>query len=156
MPRIKRSDAEQKQVESAGPEFLEALARGLRADQGGERLVARQAKARRKGSLLLAAPLVRARKGHHRPLAEWAETKGLRRLRCDGRLVAVDGFAAVADAVAQATAPLAAQLAKMGLTEAQIEGVLALSRDVVERVAWEVVPVLAETIIKEELKRLTA
>ena len=44
----------------------------------------------------------------------------------------------------------------MGLTEAQIEGVLALSRDVVERVAWEVVPVLAETIIKEELKRLTA
>ena len=30
MPRIKRSDAEQKQVESAGPEFLEALARGLR------------------------------------------------------------------------------------------------------------------------------
>jgi excinuclease ABC subunit A len=57
------------------------------------RLVARQAKARRKGSLLLAAPLVRARKGHHRPLAEWAETKGLRRLRCDGRLVAVDGFA---------------------------------------------------------------
>ena len=30
MPRIKRSDAEQKLVESAGPEFLEALARGLR------------------------------------------------------------------------------------------------------------------------------
>lgn len=30
MPRIKRSDAEQTLVESAGPEFLEALARGLR------------------------------------------------------------------------------------------------------------------------------
>ena len=57
------------------------------------RLVAQKAKALKKGSLLLAAPLVRARKGHHRPLAEWAETKGLRLLRCDGRLLPVDGFA---------------------------------------------------------------
>ena len=30
MPRVKRSEAEQRLVESAGPEFLEALARGLR------------------------------------------------------------------------------------------------------------------------------
>ena len=30
MPRLKRSDAERQQVELAGPEFLEALARGLR------------------------------------------------------------------------------------------------------------------------------
>lgn len=30
MPRVNRSEAEQKLVESAGPEFLEALARGLR------------------------------------------------------------------------------------------------------------------------------
>ncbi len=57
------------------------------------RLVAKQAKSLKKGSLLLAAPLVRARKGHHRPLAEWAETKGLRLLRCDGKLLKVDGFA---------------------------------------------------------------
>ncbi len=56
------------------------------------RLVAKQAKALKKGSLLIAAPLVRARKGHHRPLAEWAETKGLRLLRCDGKLFEVDGF----------------------------------------------------------------
>ena len=56
------------------------------------RLVAKQAKALKKGSLLIAAPLVRARKGHHRPLAEWAETKGLRLLRCDGKLFKVDGF----------------------------------------------------------------
>lgn len=34
--------------------------------------------------------------------------------------------------------------------------VLALSRDVVERVVWEVVPVLAETMIREEIKRLTS
>jgi len=56
------------------------------------RLVAKQAKSLKKGSLLIAAPLVRARKGHHRPLAEWAETKGLRLLRCDGKLFKVDGF----------------------------------------------------------------
>ena len=57
------------------------------------RQVAKKVKALKKGSLLLAAPLVRARKGHHRPLAEWAETKGLRTLRCDGKLLDVDGFA---------------------------------------------------------------
>ena len=56
------------------------------------RLVAKQAKSLKRGSLLIAAPLVRARKGHHRPLAEWAETKGLRHLRCDGKLLKVDGF----------------------------------------------------------------
>ena len=56
------------------------------------RLVAKQAKSLKKGSLLIAAPLVRARKGHHRPLAEWAETKGLRLLRCDGKLLKVEGF----------------------------------------------------------------
>jgi hypothetical protein len=33
--------------------------------------------------------------------------------------------------------------------------VTALSREIVERVVWEVVPVLAEAIIKEELARLT-
>ena len=35
------------------------------------------------------------------------------------------------------------------------EGVLALSRDIVEQVVWEVVPTLAETLIKEEIRRLT-
>lgn len=48
-----------------------------------------------------------------------------------------------------------AQLEALGLTPAQVEGVLALSRDVIERVVWEVVPVLAETLIKEEIARLT-
>ena len=56
------------------------------------RLVAQKAKSLKKGSLLVAAPLVRSRKGHHRPLAEWAETKGLRLLRCDGKMLKVDGF----------------------------------------------------------------
>jgi excinuclease ABC subunit A len=56
------------------------------------RLVAKKAKSLKKGSLLIAAPLVRSRKGHHRPLAEWAETKGLRLLRCDGKMLKVEGF----------------------------------------------------------------
>lgn len=47
------------------------------------------------------------------------------------------------------------KLSDLGLNKQQIEGVLALSNEVIERVVWEVVPVLAETIIKEELKRLT-
>ena len=51
---------------------------------------------------------------------------------------------------------LATQLSGLGLTEAQVSAVLALSREVVERVVWEVVPVLAETLIKEEIKRLTS
>lgn len=53
-------------------------------------------------------------------------------------------------------ADFGAQLQGLGLNAQQVEGVLALSRDVVERVVWEVVPVLAETLIKEELARLTA
>lgn len=75
--------------------------------------------------------------------------------------------AAAAAAAAQkpaAAAPAAAvalpkelksKLDDLGLTPAQVDAVLALSREVVERVVWEVVPVLAETIIKEELSRLT-
>lgn len=64
--------------------------------------------------------------------------------------------AAAAVQVAGATAALSPKLAELGLTPAQIEAVLALSREVVERVVWEVVPTLAETIIKEEVRRLTA
>jgi len=53
-------------------------------------------------------------------------------------------------------AGLATQLEQLGLTADQVRGVLALSREVVEKVVWEVVPVLAETLIKEEIERLTA
>lgn len=51
---------------------------------------------------------------------------------------------------------LQSKLSDLGLTEAQVSGVLALSREVVEKVVWEVVPALAETMIKEEIARLTA
>jgi CheY-like chemotaxis protein len=58
-------------------------------------------------------------------------------------------------AIAAGANGLAPKLAQMGLTPAQIEGVLALSREVIEQVVWEVVPQLAETLIKEEIARLT-
>jgi len=51
-------------------------------------------------------------------------------------------------------ADFAGKLGGLGLSNAQVEAVLSLSREVVEQVVWEVVPTLAETIIKEELKRL--
>jgi CheY-like chemotaxis protein len=52
-------------------------------------------------------------------------------------------------------ADFASKLGGLGLTPAQIEGVLSLSREVVEKVVWEVVPTLAEAMIKEEISRLT-
>lgn len=50
---------------------------------------------------------------------------------------------------------LSGKLSELGLSPQQADAVLALSRDVVERVVWEVVPQLAETLIKEEIARLT-
>lgn len=47
------------------------------------------------------------------------------------------------------------KLSALGLTAEQVNAVLALSREVVEKVVWEVVPTLAETMIKEEIQRLT-
>ncbi len=49
-----------------------------------------------------------------------------------------------------------ANLRSLGLSEEQVQGVLQLTREAVERVVWEVVPDLAETLIKEEIRRLTA
>ncbi|HEY6079804.1 MAG TPA: response regulator [Polyangiaceae bacterium] len=78
---------------------------------------------------------------------------------------AAAGYAAPAPAPAAAPAPVASgngahadfasKLGGLGLTPAQVEGVLALSREVVEKVVWEVVPTLAEAMIKEEISRLT-
>jgi CheY-like chemotaxis protein len=63
--------------------------------------------------------------------------------------------ASVASGAVATNGQLATQLTSLGLTEAQVTAVLALSREVIEKVVWEVVPVLAETIIQEEIKRLT-
>lgn len=63
--------------------------------------------------------------------------------------------APVATAATAAAAAVAPKLEGMGLTPEQVQGVLALTREVIERVVWEVVPDLAETIIREEIQRLT-
>ncbi len=59
-------------------------------------------------------------------------------------------------ATALIDASMETKLTALGLTKDQIAGVLSLSREVVEQVVWEVVPVLAETMIREEIKRLSA
>jgi CheY-like chemotaxis protein len=63
--------------------------------------------------------------------------------------------AAPSPAAQAVQAGMANKLGELGLTAEQAEAVLALSREVVERVVWEVVPQLAETIIREEIARLT-
>ncbi len=62
---------------------------------------------------------------------------------------------AVGSSVAANGAALRARLEGLDLTADQTQAVLALSREVIERVVWEVVPVLAETLIREEIQRLT-
>lgn len=73
--------------------------------------------------------------------------------------ITTQGLAPVAQAVLAATADssgLLGKLAGLGLTADQAHAVLALSREIVEQAVWEVVPTLAETMIREELDRLTA
>ncbi len=62
---------------------------------------------------------------------------------------------AASAAISAANGQLAAQVGAMGLSPQQADAILALSRDLIERVVWEVVPVLAESLIKEEIARLT-
>jgi len=71
-------------------------------------------------------------------------------------LVAASSAAAAAAAASASNGQLAAKLQHLGLSDAQVSAVLTLSREVIEKVVWEVVPVLAETMIREELKRLTS
>ena len=56
---------------------------------------------------------------------------------------------------AAAAGAMAQKLDALGLSKEQVEAVLALSREVIEQVVWEVVPDLAETLIQEEIRRLT-
>ncbi len=48
--------------------------------------------AKKAKALYLCAPLIRSRKGHHQPLANWAADHGYDLLRCDGQLVEVAKF----------------------------------------------------------------
>jgi DNA-binding response OmpR family regulator len=58
-------------------------------------------------------------------------------------------------AAASVNGHLSGKLSDLGLSASQVDAVLSLSREVVEKVVWEVVPQLAEAIIKEEIARLT-
>ena len=70
--------------------------------------------------------------------------------------VFADHYAPVAHAMGSNGADFAQKLGGLGLSPEQVESVLSLSREVVERVVWEVVPTLAETLIREEIQRLTS
>lgn len=65
------------------------------------------------------------------------------------------GVEATSNGKSGGIAALGGRLSELGLTEEQVSAVLALSREVVEQAVWEVVPALAETLIKEEIARLT-
>lgn len=47
---------------------------------------------KQRGKLLLFASLVKGRKGHYQPLANWARRSDYEYLRCDGKLVRTDAF----------------------------------------------------------------
>lgn len=66
-------------------------------------------------------------------------------------------FTAAPVAPVSAPALEAAAPAQLSLDEGQLIELLSrVSRDVIERIVWEVVPDLAETIIKEEIRKLKA
>ena len=56
-----------------------------------EKVIAQPA-ARKAKHLYLCAPLIRARKGHHEPIAQWIEKQGYSLMRNDGRLSRVENF----------------------------------------------------------------
>jgi CheY-like chemotaxis protein len=89
------------------------------------------------------------------PLAEFAQAAAPARAPAQAPAAAYpEAHAAVS---AAATAGLAEKLAAEihGLSHDQIEAIVKIvARDIVEQVAWEVVPDLAETIIREQIQAL--
>lgn len=63
--------------------------------------------------------------------------------------------ALVAEAADSAASQVLGKASGLGLSPDQAAAITKLTREVVERVVWEVVPDLAETIIREEIRRLT-
>jgi CheY-like chemotaxis protein len=72
----------------------------------------------------------------------------------DEKPAARPASAAPAAVAASVNGHLSGKLTDLGLNPSQVEAVMALSREVVERVCWEVVPQMAEALIKEEIHRL--
>jgi excinuclease ABC subunit A len=50
------------------------------------------ARARRSRHLYLCAPLIRGRKGHHQPIADWIGRQGYGLMRTDGKVIRADAF----------------------------------------------------------------
>ena len=73
----------------------------------------------------------------------------------DSRSNASPAPSIAAQAISQNGAALRQRLEGLDLTPEQTQAILTLSREVIEKVVWEVGPVLAETLIKEEIARLT-
>ncbi|RMH39430.1 MAG: response regulator, partial [Deltaproteobacteria bacterium] len=69
---------------------------------------------------------------------------------------APDAVAARVDAAVPAAAASAARAAGLDPSGPEMKAIVQLSREVIEQVVWEVVPDLAETIIRENLDRLAA
>ena len=62
---------------------------------------------------------------------------------------------AASTSVAPVVEPVAPGSGTITLTEEQLAAAISrISREVIERIAWEVVPELAETIIKEEIRKI--
>jgi CheY-like chemotaxis protein len=97
-----------------------------------------------------AAPAASASKGGGAPMYKSASGGG------GGSAAAAVAAPPLSSAVASANTDFERKISSLGLTAEQAAAVLALSREVVERVVWEVVPDLAEALIKEEIRRLTA
>lgn len=60
---------------------------------------------------------------------------------------------AAAQAVSAVSSRVAAQMASYSARGPEYEAIAKLSREIIEKIAWEIVPELAETIIREELQK---
>jgi len=60
---------------------------------------------------------------------------------------------AAAQAVSAVSSRVAAQMASISARGPEYEAIAKLSREIIEKIAWEIVPELAETIIREELQK---
>lgn len=57
-----------------------------------ETATASKRKSKQSDAYYLCSPIVRGRKGHHEPVAKWAEKQGYKILRIDGKIVPVSSF----------------------------------------------------------------
>ena len=73
-----------------------------------------------------------------------------------GRTAAHAAVAAQVQAAVPRAAAAVAREAGLDPSGPEMRALLALSKDVVERIVWEVVPDLAEAIIRENLEQLAA